>query len=374
MNVAAHSLAGRKRCSKAFTLVELLVVIAIIGVLVALLLPAIQAAREASRRAQCGNRLRQMGLAALNHEAAQKTLPVGGWGWGWAGDPDKGYGINQPGGWYYNSLEFLEQGPVRRIGSDGNPNAISAQQKTEGARRIAISMNEFMCPSRPGMPTKPYTGSTGFVNITVPAGGMVGRNDYAANGGDRPPSDNATDTWRTGGGAFTQYGPTDPNTVNANPAVFTRHFELLFDLPTGRSSIQVGANGVVGPMSVIKLTQVEDGASMTIWVGEKYIPQSQYDAGAGVENQGNDQGWDCGYDHDNVRWTMDAPKPDEWIDPNGGLTSWRSIQVFGSAHPAGCLFVYLDGSVHMISYDVDPAAYHVLGNRFDGEVVANVSP
>ena len=62
--------------SRGFTLVELLVVIAIIGILVALLLPAIQAAREAARRTQCTNKMKQLGLAALNYESARKTLPL----------------------------------------------------------------------------------------------------------------------------------------------------------------------------------------------------------------------------------------------------------------------------------------------------------
>ncbi len=361
--------AARRRHEGAFTLVELLVVIAIIGVLVALLLPAIQAAREASRRSQCANRLKQMGLAALNHESAQKFVPTGGWGWGWAGDPDKGYGAKQPGGWYYNSLDYLEEGNIRRIGSDGNPATVTAAQMTEGARRIATPLSEYVCPTRPGMPTKPYTHGTAFVNITLTANSMVGRNDYAANGGDRPPSDNANDTWRSGGGNYTQFGPSDRNTVVVNPSAFTRSFQLLFDFGALRAS-----NGVVGPISELKLAQVEDGVSMTIWVGEKYIPHTHYDAGAGSDNNGNDQGWDCAYDVDNIRWTMDPPKPDEWRDPNGGITTQRSTQVFGSAHPAGCQFVYLDGSVHTISYDIDPVAFHVLGNRADGEVAPPATP
>ena len=117
------------RTLRGFTLVELLVVIAIIGILIALLLPAIQAAREAARRSQCKNNLKQMGLAAQNHLSTQKCFPSGGWGFLWVGDPDRGYGSNQPGGWQYSILPFIDQRQIREIGK-----GLSQSQKYECAR------------------------------------------------------------------------------------------------------------------------------------------------------------------------------------------------------------------------------------------------
>ena len=141
----------------AFTLIELLVVIAIIGILIALLLPAVQAARESARQLRCSNNLKQLGLAAVNHEEAHGHFPTGGWGWGWVGDPDRGFSKHQPGGWVFNLLPFLEQEALWELAKDGNagppfndaPKPHHTQEQLQGANRATKTLlTMFNCPSR----------------------------------------------------------------------------------------------------------------------------------------------------------------------------------------------------------------------------------
>ncbi|MDO5114216.1 MAG: DUF1559 domain-containing protein, partial [Planctomycetia bacterium] len=167
------------KSKKGFTLVELLVVIAIIGMLVGLLLPAVQQAREAARRMQCNNNLRQMGLAALNLESSHKHYPPGGWKWSFTGDPDAGFGEGQMGGWSYSLLPFLEQNTLYQLGADGDPGTETTTQKNGAKQRAESPIPIFYCPSR--RTCKTYKAGTSVNSASTP---NAGKTDYAANSGN----------------------------------------------------------------------------------------------------------------------------------------------------------------------------------------------
>src|SRR5271163_521906 len=128
-----------------FTLIELLVVIAIIAILIALLVPAVQKVREAAARTQCTNNLKQMGIAMHNLHDANKCFPSGGWGWFWVGVPSNvSTGPDQPGGWLFNILPYVEQGNLRNEAAGLTGSSFTTTMQTMMATPVKL----FNCPSR----------------------------------------------------------------------------------------------------------------------------------------------------------------------------------------------------------------------------------
>lgn len=329
---------------QAFTLVELLVVIAIIGVLVALLLPAIQAAREAARRSQCLNNLKQIGLAVLNYESAQKAFPSGGWHYQWMGDPDRGYGKNQPGSWAYSILEYLEQANVRQI-AKGLP---EAQKRQELAVLAATPIATFICPTRRPATTYSADHIPPMYNMDRPA--AAGRSDYAA---------------CMSGGSTDQFRST-PKDVNGDfPKTYaeaddeTRWTEIVF------SKGKWNPNGVVIPRYPISINRITDGTSNTYLVGEKHINSDFYLTG---ESRVDDQCLYIGFDQDVNISSWEAAWPDSPTSTDPALSEINRQFRFGSAHPSVFQVVHCDGSVHSNSFDIALEVHQALGNRDEGDV------
>ncbi len=320
----------RRTQEGAFTLIELLVVIAIIGILIALLLPAVQAAREAARITQCQSHLRQLALACLEHEEAHGHFPTGGWGWAWAPHPDRGFGIRQTGGWGYNILPFLELQWLHELGAGGSDAEIRAANRT----RISSPLSIWNCPSRRSAMAYPIypDHSVWFIHqpyLCAPLSVTI-HNDYAANGG-----------------AYIVGFSEGPSSLN--------HGDTTFQFPSLRDNTGITAN-----RSLITLSDVVDGLTSTYLLGEKYLNPDNY---ATSVCYGDDQNPYNGDDRDVIRFTGGRPPRQ---DTPGLCNSWR----FGSAHSGGFDAALCDGSVRMINYKIDPDIHNWLGNRRDRQVIS----
>lgn len=330
---------------RGFTLVELLVVIAIIGVLVALLLPAVQAAREAARRSQCSNQIKQIGMAWMNHESAQRHLPAGGYGWEWVGDPDRGYGVDQPGGWTYNILSYMEATALHDVGKGLG---MTDRKYLELQKFVQIPFPGFYCPSR--REPRAYPVGNGWSSRNARGNTSTARTDYAANAGDylRDGDDAASET--VAGETFGGEGG-GPKTLKE-----------VIDAPSGTifkpTSIPT-RNGLQYKQSVIELKQVTDGTSNTYMVGEKYLSPDFYDGLSDREADSGDN--ECaytGFNRDLCRTTVNPPQQD-----TPGL---RADHEFGGPHAGGFNMAYCDGSIQYINFDVDPKVHSNSGSR-DGD-------
>lgn len=338
------------RFQRGFTLVELLVVIAIIGILIALLLPAIQSAREAARRMHCKNNLKQLGLGCLNHVDSLKHYPTGGMFYQWLVDPDYGFGKLQNGSWVSTILPFMEHRSIWNMGKGmpanlSSPNSGPKAQALLGMAKTPIA--EMVCPTRRAVGNYACGACKDFVayNVVSNPDQKYARGDYAANAGI--------------------------DSKTANPAGGGVWDSGTFPLPPGGGHQWLEERGFLfhGPIyqhSTVKPTQVIDGTSHTIMLGEKYLSADSY-------LDGND--WsDCesmyvGWDDDYNRTTDQAVTGGAIYmrDKYGYGMQWWA---FGGPHPYAANFVYCDGSVHSINYDVDSKTFLYLGFRDDKQVIS----
>lgn len=319
--------------NRAFTLIELLVVIAIIGILIALLLPAVQAARDQARILSCQNHLKQIGLASSTHVEAHGFFPTGGWGVQWAGEPDRGFSERQPGGAFYNILPFLELEEIHQLGAGQT----GWRKKVLLTRAASTPVALYHCPSRRSAILYPFMGWVGGINTNFPHVGAIRETgysvalcDYAFNGG-------------------TTIGPN----VNGREGCV---WNVILSFRVGESTdwSDYDGGGISYAGSEVRVAEVSDGLGHVYLAAEKYCTADEYYQRKWC---GDLHGWNSGYGYDTHRWTYYPPLQD-----TPGL---RGRERFGSAHAAGFNAVLCDGSVHMIRYTIDRKIHKALGGRSD---------
>lgn len=319
-----------RRPVSAFTLIELLVVIAIIGVLIALLLPAVQSAREAARRTQCQNHLKQLSLGFLLHLDAHGHYPSGGWRCCWGGLPDMGIGLSQPGGWAFTILPFLEEQAMFDLGRQTTGEAY----REAGQARLRISLPIYHCPSRRPNRLYPWGNAGGVLkpssHYSLHNGAPispVAKLDYAANLG------NAQNTCCFG--------------AEATDLRAARHPRYPWP--------DLGYDGISFAHSRIKVAMVTDGTSHTYMLGEKYLSADNYENG---NDHGDNQAAYASHNSDNYR-TVSL----EYRQPLQDTEGVQIKQIFGSAHASGFHMAFCDGSVRRIDFSLGRSVHLALGTR-----------
>jgi prepilin-type N-terminal cleavage/methylation domain-containing protein len=359
-----------RRRQRGFTLVELLVVIAIIGVLVALLLPAVQAAREAARRTECLNHIKQVMIGMHNHLSAKRVFPGGGITYNpeitlyltnSKSNPPSGspLGPDKQGlGWAFQILPYLEGQAIHNMRDSG------ALQET--------SVPMYHCPSkRPPTIGAIYGAELMDYAAAVPAksraqlGTGGGAYAFAQPDTTADPSKN----WKTVGcgneGMWGDFGGSLRAEADLNallPNILSKKNYNGFWGVIVRSNYCATCDQdkqVTGFYTPIGLQQIEDGSSNTFVIGEKRLRPEEYDFGAVWD----DKGWSDGWDFDLLRYTV-CPMEQDDNDPSLGLR-----YQFGSAHPGAMCAGFADGSVRSLRFNIDIELLNSLAHRSDGEVI-----
>jgi prepilin-type N-terminal cleavage/methylation domain-containing protein/prepilin-type processing-associated H-X9-DG protein len=359
---------GRKSSPRGFTLVELLVVIAIIGILVALLLPAIQAAREAARRSQCTNNLKNVALAAITYHDAHKHFPVDE---DFGGDPPDivdlitGQWRSQPpdpfrtartlsgAGWIVEVLPQLEEQAMydqfqpyldkqwlfSQLGMNANTPELRAA--------LAVQPPVLLCPSDqfPGPRDDQYPYSTAATHVTG-APVLVGVTCYKGNGGDTGFADSRTQPPFNEPRGYWNGGPT--YTTTTPPLTFDCHYAIDCLGIFWRYSYARGG---------VKMKEITDGTSHTFLVGES----SPVD--------GNSPAWSSDGDWavTGVGINFDWQSITACVSPSGAPACWWNMRGFRSSHPGGVHFAFADGSITFISDDIAHPTYRALSSRAFGD-------
>lgn len=314
--------------SRGFTLIELLVVIAVIAVLIGLLLPAVQAARESARRMQCQNNLKQMGLAVHQYISAFSVIPKGGFG----GQLLASTNLDAPAiasrrinSWGTALLPHLEQAPLFNEINQSlwylDPSNLTAGQ---------TFLSVYLCPTNPaGSPMKPNGDNT--------RSALFARNDYGGNWGER---------------ALRCYPKKSCQNSYADMGVRT---------PGGRGVIL----GVDEP--VIALAHIKDGTSTTIMLGE--APEALHGIWIGHKNY-FDQSSTINARHGVARETIWDSCIVPAASPKVGKIGCDFGQEFHSHHPGGANFLLVDGSVRFLKETMTPQVLAAYLSRSGREIIS----
>ena len=415
---------------KAFTLVELLVVIAVIGVLAGLILPAVQAARESSRRTACKNHLAQLAKGMIQHETQYGYFPTGGWSENWLGTPDRVGDSAQPGGWTFTVLPFIEEANLQ----DSVATASIAQAAYTQLCETPVAT--FSCPSRRGVsPIPGVDNEEAGTSFKTSFGGndqtitilQATRCDYAASGGSVgacPPSpasmtiDQYLNLVGTGGGGtvtIIHHPPGRPHastgcshcqilTVGVSalnghrnhghdlihpssipPSIPCGKFmdEILYapgnlaegdqirGWPRSRRSLDpllAGENGMPEMQDgmVARMSRVQAG-SVLDGLSNVYLVAEKY-----VQANGYNGGIDDG--DGSILYAGYSASNIRWAEgsPRQDTTGEAHESIFGSAHSGTWNAAFGDGSVRSMSYDINLGVHKNLAAkspRYDGEVL-----